>query len=148
MKAKNPFSKNAARLIAALILAGSALSPVRLPAEESGKGGATRLVPRNSIRTSAKIAALDSSSVRPACCPGCGGRWVTCVEKPAKTGAKPETKTYLRDECPACGTKLIIEGQGKAKTAKIVVVCARNHSSAASCCARNSGSKPASGVAN
>ena len=91
-------------------------------------------IPRNN-----SIAIADAEAVQPGdtvvmSCPKCKDSWVTIVTPPTKTGAKPETSTVARHDCPGCEHKYVTEGHGKAKTDKLVHVCKMCGSEDAFCC--------------
>lgn len=125
-------------------LAGFAWLPASSFAQEKG---AARLIQMKPIQT-----VVDAQAVKPGdtvvmSCPKCKDSWLTVVEKPAKQGAKPETKTVLRHECPGCEHKIVTEGQGKHAMDKIVHTCKNCGSEDAFCCVmKKSDRKPTPGM--
>ena len=75
-----------------------------------------------------------SSETTAMSCPKCKDRQVMTVERPTKTGAKAETRTVLRHECPGCWSTLTTEGHGKAKTTSVTHTCNLAGNKNPSCC--------------
>lgn len=131
------------RCLAGLAIAGLLLSPTIGSAQEKG---ATKLLKLNAIKTVADAEAVQSGDTVVMSCPKCKDSWVTIVAPATKTGAKPETSTVARHDCPGCEHKFVTEGHGKAKTDKIVHVCKNCGSEDAFCCVMKKGTGPTPGM--
>lgn len=55
-------------------------------------------------------------------CPKCKNDYLVKVTKPAK-GTEPEKAIIATHLCEKCGTKLVVKGEGKAKTDVAVHTC-------------------------
>ena len=135
--------KNLTRCLAGLAIAGLLLSPTIGSAQEKG---ATKLLKLNAIKTVADAEAVQPGDTVVMSCPKCKDSWVTIVTPSPKTGAKPETSTVARHDCPGCEHKFVTEGHGKAKTDKIVHVCKNCGSEDAFCCVMKKGAGPTPGM--
>lgn len=131
------------RCIVGLAIAGLILLPAL--GQEQQKG-ATKLLKLNAIKTVADAEAVQPGDTVVMSCPKCKDSWVTVVQPPAKTGAKPETTTVARHECPGCEHKYTTEGHGKAKTEKIIHICKHCGSEDAFCCVMKKGDGPTKGM--
>lgn len=88
---------------------------------------------------------LLSSKPRPAApgetatmsCSQCKDTTVTVTERPTKTGAKANTYTITRHECPGCKDVTTVTGQGKAAVSTVKHTCSLNKKEGATCCAKN-----------
>ena len=90
--------------------------------------GATKLLPSKPGQSvSCEMPAMS--------CPKCKDSLVTIVERPTKTGAKAETRTEPRHECPGCHSTVTTSGNGKARAGTVKHTCTLNGSESASCCA-------------
>jgi hypothetical protein len=119
------------------------LSPTLGFAQEKG---ATKLLKLNAIKTVADAEAVQPGDTVVMSCPKCKDSWVTIVTPSTKTGAKPETTTVSRHECPGCEHKIVTTGHGKAKTDKIVHTCKMCGSEDAFCCVMKKGAGPTPGM--
>ncbi len=108
--------------------------------------GAAKLAQLKPIETVADAEAVKPGDMVVMSCPKCKDSWVTIVEKSAKTGATPDTKSALHHECPGCEHKYVSEGHGKAKTDKLVHVCKKCGSEDAFCCVMKKGAGPTPGM--
>lgn len=131
------------RCLAGLAVAGLLLSPTLGSPQEKG---ATKLMKLNAIKTVADAEAVQPGDTVVMSCPKCKDSWVTIVTPPAKTGAKPETTTVARHDCPGCEHKYVTEGHGKAKTDKLVHVCKKCGSEDAFCCVMKKGDGATAGM--
>jgi hypothetical protein len=145
MKSINHLSRNIAACCAALAVVSLVSLPTLAPAQEQIKG-AQKLMQLNAIKTVADAQAVQAGDMVVMSCPKCKDSWVTIVEAPTKTGAKPDTKVVARHECPGCSQKFVTEGQGKAATRKIVHVCKMCGSENAFCGVMKKGSGPTPGM--
>lgn len=136
-------SKSLTRCLAGLAIAGMLLLPTLGSAQEKG---ATKLLKLNAIKTVADAEAVQPGDTVVMSCPKCKDSWVTIVTPSPKTGAKPETSTIARHDCPGCEHKFVTEGHGKAKTDKIVHVCKNCGSEDAFCCVMKKGTGPTPGM--
>lgn len=133
MKTINHIYKNLGRYAAVLAVAGLTSLP-RLASAEDQVKGAEKLMQLSTIVTAADAEAVAAGDTVVMSCPKCKSTWVTVVEAPTKTGAKSDTRIMERHECPGCEHKFVVEGQGKAKTTKLVHVCKKCGSEDAFCC--------------
>lgn len=108
--------------------------------------GATKLLKLSAINTVADAEAVQPGDTVVMSCPKCKDSWVTIVQAPTKTGAKPEEKTVARHECPGCEHKYVTEGHGKAKTDKLVHICKQCGSEDAFCCVMKKGAGATHGM--
>jgi len=143
MKSTNPLCKCLVRCGLALAVAGLAWLPTGMLAQEKG---ATKLMQQKPIKTVGDAETVETGDMVVLSCPKCKDSWVTIVEKPSKTGAKPDSTTVQRHECPGCEHKYVTEGHGKAKTEKIVHVCKKCGSEDAFCCVMKKGAGPTPGM--
>lgn len=143
MKTHNRFLTNLTRTVAVLTVAGLLTLPTLAAAQEKG---ATKLIKLNPIKTVADAEAVQSGDTVVMSCPKCKDSWATIVTPATKTGAKPETTTVARHECPGCEHKYVTEGHGKAKTDKLVHVCKNCGSEDAFCCVMKKGAAPTTGM--
>jgi len=128
----------------ALAVAGLAWLPVSAQAQEKG---ATKLIQLKAIKTIGDAETVEAGDMVVMSCPKCKDSSVTVVEKPTKTGAKPDSTTVLSHECPGCEHKYATEGHGKAKTEKIIHVCKKCGSEDAFCCVMKKDAAQKPGVA-
>jgi len=128
-----------------LAIATVLLLPTLAPAQEQTKG-AQKLMQLNAIRTVADAEAVQAGDMVIMSCPKCKTSWVTVVEPPTKTGAKPDTKVVARHDCPGCQHKFVTAGQGKQATTKIVHVCKMCGSEDAFCCVLKHGASATVGM--
>lgn len=133
-------SINLSRSLAGLVIAGLILLPTLGLAQEKG---ATKLLRLNTVADAEAVQPGDTVVMS---CPKCKDSWVTIVQAPTKTGAKPDTSTVARHECPGCEHKIVSEGHGKAKTDKLVHVCKMCGSEEAFCCVMKKGAGPTPGM--
>lgn len=127
-----------------LSLAGFAWLPVSSFAQEKG---ATKLIQLKPIQTVADAQAVAPGDTVVMSCPKCKDSWLTIVERPTKQGAKPETTTVMRHDCPGCEHKIVTEGHGKQATSKIIHTCKNCGSEDAFCCVmKKSAGKPTPGM--
>ena len=145
MNSINQISRNVRRGFAVFTIASLLSLPGFALAQEQVKG-AQKLLQLNAIKTVADAEAVQAGDTIVMSCPKCKTSWVTIVEPPAKTGAKPETKVIARHECPGCQHKIVTEGHGKAKTDKIVHTCKQCGSEDAFCCVMKKGAGPTPGM--
>lgn len=136
-------TKNLARCLTGLAVAGLLFAPTLVSAQEKG---ATKLLKLNAIKTVADAEAVQSSDMVVMSCPKCKDSWVTIVTPATKTGAKPEGKMVALHECPGCEHKYVTEGHGKAKTDKLVHICKQCGSEDAFCCVMKKGAGPTAGM--
>jgi len=136
-------TKNLARCLVGLAVAGWLFTPALVSAQEKG---ATKLLKLNAIKTVADAEAVQAGDTVVMSCPKCKDSWVTIVTPASKTGAKPEEKTVARHECPGCEHKYVTEGHGKAKTGKLVHICKQCGSEDAFCCVMKKGAGPTPGM--
>lgn len=143
MKTQKNLLANLARTLAVIAATGLLTLPLLTSAQEKG---ATKLIQLNSIKTVADAEAVQPGDTVIMSCPKCKDSWVTIVTPSTKTGAKPETSTVARHECPGCENKYVTEGHGKAKTSKLVHTCKMCGSEDAFCCVMKKGSGPTPGM--
>jgi len=143
MKTHNRFLTNLTRTVAVLTVAGLLTLPTLAAAQEKG---ATKLIKLNPIKTVADAEAVQPGDTVVMSCPKCKDSWATIVTPATKTGAKQETTTVARHECPGCEHKYVTEGHGKAKTDKLVHVCKNCGSEDAFCCVMKKGAAPTTGM--
>ena len=143
MKSTNPLCKCLARCGLALAVAGLVWLPTGASAQEKG---ASKLMQLKPIKTVGDAETVEAGDMIVMSCPKCKDSWVTVVEKPGETGAKPDSTTVQRHECPGCELKYATEGHGKAKTEKIIHVCKKCGSEDAFCCVMKKGAGPTPGM--
>ena len=136
-------TKNLARCLVGLAVAGWLFTPALVSAQEKG---ATKLLKLNAIKTVADADAVQAGDTVVMSCPKCKDSWVTIVQPSTKTGAKPETTTVARHECPGCEHKYVTEGHGKAKTDKVAHTCSGCGDGSVFCCSTPKGGKRTSGM--
>ena len=125
----------------------SAISLLGLPASAlAQEKGATKLIQLKPTKTVGDAENVEAGDMVVMSCAKCKDTWVTVVEKPAKTGAKPDATKVQRHECPGCKHKYATEGHGKAKTEKIIHVCTNCGSEDAFCCVMKKGAVPTPGM--
>ena len=139
----NPIARNLTCCAAALAIASLISLPTFAFAQEKG---ATKLIQLKPIETVADAEAVQPGDMVVMSCPKCKDSWVTIVERPARTGANPDTKVVARHACPGCEHKYVIEGHGKARTDKLVHVCKKCGSEDAFCCVMKKGTGPTTGM--
>lgn len=144
MKSKSQKCKFLAGLVTALAIAGLAWLPGDLLAQEKG---ATKLMQLKPIKTVADAKAVEDGDTMVMSCPKCKNSWVTVVEAPTKTGAKPDSRVEERHDCPGCEHKNVTVGHGKAKTDKVIHTCKMCGSEDAFCCVMKKGDKATLGMA-
>ena len=145
MKTINHISRNLTLGFAVLTIASLTLLP-RLASAQDLVKGAQKLIQLNAIKTVADADAVQAGDMVVMSCPKCKTSWVTIVQPPAKTGARPETNVFARHECPGCKHKFVTEGHGKAATQKLVHVCKQCGSENAFCCVMKKDAGPTSGM--
>jgi hypothetical protein len=91
--------------------------------------GATKLLQTKSARTTATAA--------PRACAQCKDTIVTITERSVKTGAKPDSYTTVRHECPGCKTTQVSTGHGRAKATTPQHACQFSGGRSGACCAGN-----------
>jgi len=129
------------------VIALSAISLLGLPASAlAQEKGATRLTQLKPIKTVGDAENIETGDMVVMSCPKCKDSWVTIIEKPVKTGTKPDSITVQRHECPGCEHKYVTEGQGKMKTDKIIHNCKNCGSEDAFCCVMKKGAGPTPGM--
>lgn len=130
-----------------LAVAILALASGNLNAQEKGsaKGGATKLMELNKVKTVGDIEALKVGDTFAMACAKCETILVKEVVSTAK-GAEvlaangQPTKIIGKHLCPGCGSNIEIVGHGKAKESKITHTCEKCGSDSAFCCATKPGS--------
>lgn len=98
------------------------------------------------IKTVADTQAVEVGDSIVMSCPKCKNSWVTVVEAPTKTGAKPDSRVEERHDCPGCEHKNVTVGHGKAKTDKVIHTCKMCGSEDAFCCVMKKGDKATLGM--
>lgn len=93
--------------------------------------GAEVLIKRTNVAPAAKVVAATPMAHK---CAMCTDSWVTVVDKATKGPNHLVTKVS-RHNCPACDTKIVTEGTGKAKHDVAIHNC--NGDAKAACCAMN-----------
>lgn len=144
MKPNCKISRGFGRCCAGLAVAGLVLLPGPLAAQDKGATKLMQLKPIKMVQDADGGQADDRVAMS---CPKCKDTWVTVVEKPIKTGAKPTSLRVLRHECPRCENKYLVEGHGKDKTQKIAHVCRQCGSEDIFCCRTRKGEGPTPGMA-
>lgn len=91
--------------------------------------GATKLLQNKSAKAASATATMA--------CSQCKDTVVTITERPTKTGAKPDTITSVRHECPGCKTTLATTGHGKAMSTTTKHTCEFASGARSACCAKN-----------
>lgn len=132
MKTQKCFLTRITRVAAVVAVVGLLAMSTLASAQEKG---ATKLLKLNAIKTVADADAVQPGDTVVMSCPKCKDSWVTIIQAPTKTGAKPEAMLVARHECPSCEHKYVTEGHGKAKTGKSVRLCKQSGSEDALCCA-------------
>ena len=90
-------AKTLSRCCAGLAIAAWLLSPTSGFTQEKG---ATKLLKLNAIKTVADAESVQPGDTVVMSCPKCKDSRATVVTPSTKTGAKPETTTVSRHECP------------------------------------------------
>ena len=90
--------------------------------------GATKLL-------SSKASPAAASETPAMACSKCKDGTVAITEKPTKTGAKANTYTIARHECPGCKDAMAVTGHGKAAAGSVKHTCNLAGTEGASCCA-------------
>jgi predicted RNA-binding Zn-ribbon protein involved in translation (DUF1610 family) len=124
-------SMNRFAVVAGLALAVALMSPGS--AHGQGKG-ASQLMPLKSLKTVDDLQAVDKGDKLVMTCPKCKDTYVTTVEKSFKGMNHEELKTAVVHLCPACETKIVAVGPGKAKKETLVHICKSCGSKDVSCC--------------
>jgi len=145
MKVNREIYKRLGRCCAGLVVAGLALWPGSLAAQEKG-AGAAKLIQLKPIETAQDAEAVRAGDMVVMSCPKCKDSWGTVVEKSSKTGAKPDVLTVKRHECPGCEHKYVTEGTGKHAITKLVHVCKKYGSEDVFCCVSKKGQGPTPGM--
>jgi hypothetical protein len=145
MKPTNRISPLFTRTLAVVALASLIWLPTPSFAQAKGEGAA-KLIQLKPIQTVADAEAVVPGDMVVMSCSKCKDSWATVVQAPVKQGAKPDTKTVLRHECPGCEHKFVTEGHGKAKTDKLVHICKNCGSEDAFCCVMKKGAAPTTGM--
>jgi hypothetical protein len=102
-------------------------------ADVTAKGGATKLM---TLKTVSDVEALKTGDVVVMACAKCDTITETRVEHSPKGAAGATETTVAVHACPGCGTKLEVDGHGKAKTEKMVHVCSHCGAKGAVCAVR------------
>lgn len=111
----------------------------------SAKGGATKLMEMNKVKTVGDIEALKVGDTFAMACAKCETILVKEVVSTAKgaevlaANGKP-TKIIGKHLCAGCGSTIEIVGHGKAKESKITHTCGACGDTSAFCCATKPGS--------
>lgn len=114
-------------------------------AQNGAKGGATKLMELNKVKTVGDIEALKVGDTFAMACAKCETIMVKQIVSTAK-GAEvlaangQPTKLIGKHLCTGCGANMEIVGHGKAKESKITHTCDKCGSDSAFCCATKPGS--------
>lgn len=122
-----------------------AFGSAQLHAQESGRGGASRLIDRGQqITTPAEAEALKPGDAVAMVCSKCKSVAVTHV-----TTEKGHIKTMTPGEkhlCSGCKSTITVMGEGKGAKDKVTHVCEKCGENSVFCCATKAGSAPTKGM--
>ncbi len=121
-------------LLAIATLAAALFTNINaVAADVTAKGGATKLM---TLKTVSDIEDLKTGDVVVMACAKCDTMTETRIaHSPKGTAGATETKVAVHT-CPGCGTKLEVDGHGKAKTEKVTHVCSHCGAKGAVCAVR------------
>jgi hypothetical protein len=124
------------RYVAALAMAGLMALPTFALAQEKG---AQKLRELQKINTVAALQTVEAGDTIIMSCPKCKDTYATVVEKSFK-GDSPDQLTKMPIHlCPACETKVVVKGHGKAAESVLVHSCKTCGSKDVSCCVMKKG---------
>lgn len=135
MKTITHISRNLTLGFAVLTIASLALLPALTSAQEQVKG-AQKLIQLNASKTVADAKAVPANQTAAMSCSQCQDSTVTITERPTKTGAKPNSYTVARHECPGCKNTVATSGHGKAAVQTVTHTCSLSGTEGAACCAK------------
>lgn len=131
------------RYFAALAIAGLMALPTFAFAQEKG---AQKLMQLQKVDSVKALQSVDAGDTIIMSCPKCKDTYATVVEKTFK-GASPEQLSKMPIHlCPACDTKVVVKGQGKAATSRLVHTCKTCGSKDVSCCVMKKGGGQTAGM--
>jgi len=136
MKTMNETPGKLARYVVALVIAGLMALPTFAWAQDKG---AQKLMQLQKIDSVKALQTVDAGDTIIMSCPKCKDTFATVVEKTFKA-ASPEQLTKVPIHlCPACETKVVVKGQGKAAESVLVHTCKACGSKDVSCCVMKKG---------
>jgi len=143
MKTMNQAQGHLTRYIAALAIAGLiALPPFGFAQEK----GAEKLMQLQKINTVEALQSVEAGDTIIMSCPKCKDTYATVVEKSFKGATPDQLKQVPIHLCPACDTKFVTKGQGKAAVNSLVHTCKTCGSKDVSCCVMKKGGGPTAGM--
>jgi len=120
-------------VLASSALALSVLSSTEANAAEQVKGGERMMQMMKPIKTAQDVQAIKEGDMVAMACPKCKMITYSYVDRSAR-GAQKETKTYAKDACPGCDTKIVSTAAGKQAVNEIQHTCKKCGSHEAFCC--------------
>ncbi len=121
------------------ILAGCAFalgllsSTTFINAADQVKGGERMMQMMKPIKTVEDVDAIKDGDMVAMACPKCKMITFSYVDRSAR-GANKEGKTFAKDACPGCDTKIVTTGVGKQAKSEIQHTCKECGSHDAFCC--------------
>ncbi len=147
------FDKDPARYTKKLAEAEQAMGATPKPdarranaGEQSQRKGAEQLVHLNVARTLDDMAAVQPGDPLAMSCPKCKDLTATVAEATFKAAHPEEVRILTTHLCPACNSRLIAVGHGKARTDQLVHTCKPCGSQDVACCVMKKGDLPMSGM--
>ena len=129
--------------VVALAIVGLMAVPTWTFAQEKG---AQKLMQLPKINTVAALQSVDAGDTIIMSCPKCKDTYATVVEKTFKAVSPDQLSKVAIHLCPACDTKVVTKGQGKAATSTVVHTCKTCGSKDVSCCVMKKGAAPTAGM--
>lgn len=136
MKTINHIPRHLTVGFAVLTIASLALLPGLTSAQEQVKG-AQKLIQLNVSKTVAGVKAVPALKAAVMSCSKCKETTATITERPTKTGAKPNSYTVARHECPGCKNTVATSGHGKTAVQTVTHTCSLSGAAGAICCAKS-----------
>jgi hypothetical protein len=143
MKTLNQAPGKLSRYVAALAIAGLMSLPAFTYAQEKG---AQNLIQLQKVDTVKALQSVDAGDTIIMSCPKCKDTYATVVEKSFKAASADQLKTMKIHLCPACETKIVTKGTGKAAKNVVVHTCKTCGSNDVSCCVMKKGAGPTPGM--
>ncbi len=143
MKTSNETPRNLTRYFVALAIAGLMALPTFAFAQEKC---AQKLLQLQKIDSVKALQSVDAGDTIIMSCPKCKDTFATVVEKSFKAVSADQLSKVTIHLCPACDTKVVMKGYGKAATSRLVHTCKTCGSKDVSCCVMKKGGGPTAGM--
>lgn len=130
---KNLSIKNIAVLASSVLVLGLFTSTPEAVAADQVKGAERLTQVMKPIKTAEDVQAIKEGDMVAMACPKCKTITYSYVDRSAR-GAQKETKTYAKDTCPGCDTKIVSTAAGKQAVNEIQHTCTKCGSHEAFCC--------------